>query len=90
MGNRFIERPAKAGRLFLDGGYVDSANGAAARFQCVKAPTNMELTQLVHTVAQRVGHFLEQQGLLERDAENIYLAADAVEEGPIDRMLGIR
>ena len=73
--------------LFLDGVYVDHPNGTA-RFCWVKAPTSQELTQLVHTIAHRVGRFLERQGLLERDAENSYLASDAVDEGPMDQLLG--
>jgi len=52
--------------LFLDGVYVDQPDGAA-RFRWVKAPTSAELTQLAHTIAYRVGRFLERQGLLERD-----------------------
>ena len=40
------------------------------RFRWVKAPTSAELTQLTHTIAQRVGRFLERQGLLERDADD--------------------
>ena len=59
--------------LFLDGVYVDGANGSRARFQWTKAPTSAELTQLAHTLAHRVGRLLERQGLLERDAENSYL-----------------
>ena len=59
--------------LFLDGVYVDSANGSSPRFRWVKAPTSAELTHLTHTIARRVGRFLERQGLLERDAENSYL-----------------
>lgn len=74
-------------RLFLDGVYVDQPNGAA-RFRGVKAPTSRELTQLAHTIAQRVGRFLERQGLLERDAENSYLAGDAVDEDPMAQLLG--
>jgi len=49
--------------------YVDTPNGTA-RFRWVKAPSNQELSQLAHTVAHRVGRFLERQGLLDRDAEN--------------------
>ncbi len=59
--------------LFLDGVYVDGVNGT--RFRWVKAPTTQELTQLAHTIAHRAGRFLERQGLLERDAENSYLAS---------------
>jgi hypothetical protein len=54
----------------------------------VKAPTSAELTNLTHTIAHRVGRFLERQGLLERDAENSYLAGDAVEGGSLDQLLG--
>ncbi len=32
--------------------------------------------------------FLEREGLLERDAENSYLAGDAVDEGPMNELLG--
>ena len=73
--------------LFLDGVYVDGANGST-RFWCIKAPTGAELTQLAHRIAHRVGRFLERQGLLERDAENGYLATDAVNEDPINTLLG--
>ncbi|VAX12385.1 hypothetical protein MNBD_GAMMA24-1179 [hydrothermal vent metagenome] len=74
--------------LFLDGVYLDSATGSASRFCWVKAPTSAELTQLAHTIAQRIGRFLERQGLLERDAENSYLASDAVDEDPMTQLLG--
>ena len=72
--------------LFLDGVYT--AHGAAARFQWVQAPTNEERTQLTHTIAQRVGRFLERQGLLERAAENSYLAGDVVADDPMDQLRG--
>ena len=42
--------------LFLDGVYVDGANGT--QFRWVKAPNSGELTQLAHRIAQRVGRFL--------------------------------
>ncbi len=74
--------------LLLDGVCVDGVNGSAARFRWVKAPTHEDLTQLVHTIAQRVARFLERQGLLERDAENSYLASEPVQEGPMDHLLG--
>jgi hypothetical protein len=54
----------------------------------VKAPTSAELTRLAHTIARRVGRFLERQGLLERDAENSYLATDSVEDDPMTPLLG--
>ena len=74
--------------LFLDGVYVDSANGSSARFRWVKAPTSADLTHLTHTIAQRVGRCLERQGLLERDAANSYLSGDAMEAGPLDELGG--
>ena len=74
--------------LFLDGVYIDGANGTAPRFRWVKAPTSEELTHLVHRIARRIGRFLEQQGLLERDAENGYLAVPAEDEGPMDQLRG--
>jgi hypothetical protein len=77
--------------LFLDGVYIDSADRSRARFRWVKAPTNSELTQLTCTIAQRVGRYLERQGLLVRDADNSYLTAeglDADDEVPMHHLLG--
>ena len=42
------------------------------------APTTAELTELTHTLAERVGRFLQRQGLLECDGEHSYLAEEAV------------
>ena len=42
--------------------------------------------QLTHTIAQRIACYLERQGLLERDAENSYLTADAMAEAPMDQL----
>ena len=47
--------------LFLDGVYVKRADGSM-RFRWVKAPPSVELSQLTHRIAQRVGRFLERQG----------------------------
>ncbi len=60
----------------------------SVQFRSVKAPTSAELTALAQTLAQRIGRFLERQRLLERDAENSYLAAEAVEAGPMEQLLG--
>ena len=62
--------------LFLDGVY--SSNGHPKGFRQVKAPSRAELTRLTHTIAQRVGRYLERQGLVERDTGNIFLTQDAV------------
>ncbi len=73
--------------LVLDGVYVDRVDESVG-FRWVKAPTSAELTRLAHTIAHRVGRFLERHGLLERDAENSFLAGDAVDEDPMDQLLG--
>ena len=73
--------------LFLDGVYVDRLNGSV-RFRWVGSPTTQELTQLSRTIARPVGRYLERQGLLERDAENSYLASDTGFEGTMDQLLG--
>jgi hypothetical protein len=70
--------------LFLDGVYVERLDGPL-RFRWVKAPSGAELTRLTQTLARRIGRYLERQGLLERDAENSYLAGDELEAGPTYR-----
>ena len=103
MSKQVFVTPITRAQL-LDGVYVDGAKGSSTRFRWVKAPTSAELTHLTHTIAQRVGRFLQRQGLLEREAddcmdagggathgavaENSYLAGDAVEGGPLDPLLG--
>jgi len=72
--------------LFLDGVYGGDAD--SAQFRWVKAPTNSELTQLTHTIAQRLARYLERQGLLERDTENSYLALERADEDPMDQLRG--
>ncbi len=39
------------------------------------------------TLALRIGRYLERQGLLERDAENSYLADDELEHGAMAQLL---
>ena len=73
--------------LFLDGVYVVGADGTVEWFRWVSAPTTAELTELTHTIAERVGRFLQRQGLLECDGEQSYLAAEAVDEGTMDPLL---
>ena len=72
--------------LFLDGLYVDQPDGAT-RFQRIMAPGSEELSRLATTLAERVGRYLERQGLLERDVENSYLAG-AVDDDPLNQFLG--
>jgi len=75
--------------LFLDGVY--SSNRHPKWFRQVKAPNRAELTRLTRTIAQRVGRYLERQGLVERDTGNIFLTQDAVDasnEDPTNQLLG--
>ena len=73
--------------LFLDGVYVERSDGTL-HFRWVKAPSGAELVRLTQTLAQRIGRYLERQGLLERDAENSYLAGDELEAGSMEQLLG--
>jgi hypothetical protein len=73
--------------LFLDGVYVDQPDGLL-RFRWVKEPSRAELARLSHTLAERIARYLERQGLLERDAENSYLAGDMIEDGAIEQLQG--
>ena len=63
--------------LFLDGVYIDSTRGSRTRFRRGKAPTSDELTQLTYAIARRIAHYLERQGLLERDVEGAWLTSSA-------------
>jgi hypothetical protein len=54
----------------------------------VTAPSSAELARLTQALALRIGRYLERQGLLERDAQNCYLAGDDLEAGPMAQLLG--
>ena len=60
----------------------------SSRFRWVKAPTDAELSKLTHTIAYRIGRYLERQGWLARDAENSYLALENLDEEPMDQLRG--
>ncbi len=53
-----------------------------------EAPTRETVLQLTHTLADRIGRFLERQGLLERNKKNSYLSEEALDEGLMSRLLG--
>ena len=77
--------------IFLDGVYTGGSNGLPIWFRQVKAPNRAELTRLTHTIAQRVGRYLERQGLVERDVGNIFLTQEAVhasDDDPKNQLLG--
>jgi hypothetical protein len=76
--------------LFLDGVYIEDKYGTS-RFRRVNAPTGDELSNLTHTIANRVGRYLDRRGLLESDADNTWLTLEAVfspEEDPSNQLLG--
>ncbi len=77
--------------LFLDGVYTGDSNGHLMLFRQAKAPNREELTRLTHTIAQRVGRYLERQGLVERDTGSVYLTPEAVDasgDDPSNQLLG--
>jgi len=72
-------------------GRWDRSDSLALRFSQVKAPSGTELTLLTHTIATRVGRYLERQGLLERDTGQPYLTSEALgndDETPMPQLLG--
>jgi len=67
--------------LVLDGVYVSSEDPATAPvFRRVPSPTTAQLQCLLERISQRIGRYLERQGLLVRDPENDYLQLDALDE----------
>jgi hypothetical protein len=72
--------------LFLDGESVEDRE--RLRFRRVKAPARAELEALVQSLSERVGRHLERRGLLERDAENGYLALEPQGEEALAPVLG--
>jgi hypothetical protein len=51
--------------LFLDGVYTITPWGKS-RFHRTNAPDQRELTELVHTISQRVAGFLEREGMMKK------------------------
>jgi hypothetical protein len=72
--------------LFLDGAYCIDAS--APVFRRVEAPGERELQALVERLAERIGRALERAGLLERDAEQSYLAREPQAGGAMDDLIG--
>ena len=65
--------------LFLDGVFTTTKQKQTI-FVRTKGPSLNELNKLVHTMSHRVARYLERQGLLVRDDENIYLQLDHVDD----------
>ena len=55
---------------------------------CTPPPIVEQLQQLLHQISDRVGHFLERRGILERDKDNSSLRLDGLEEDPIQDIHG--
>ncbi len=66
--------------LFLDGVYIDDANKEKQSFHPVVRHKTKDLVSLTHKISLRIARYLERSGLIERDAENSYLSADATDE----------
>jgi ribosomal protein S27E len=74
--------------LFLDGVYVVERPDGSLRFPLGEGPEQRRADPTGADLARRIGRFLERQGLLERDAENSYLAGDGLEAGPMEQLIG--
>lgn len=72
--------------LFLDGVYLIDREPSV--FRRLPAPRPQALEQLIHTISQRVGAFLEREGLLVRDIENTYLQLEPPDESAMNDLLG--
>jgi Putative transposase/Transposase zinc-binding domain len=73
--------------IFPGGVYL--ADGADPPvFRHVDEPGAKALQALVERIADRIGRVLEKRGLVERDYENAWLAADVAGTGPLDDLLG--
>jgi len=72
--------------LFLDGVYLTGHEPPV--FRRLPAPRPQALEGLIHTISQRVGAYLEREGLLVRDIENTYLQLSAPDESAINDLLG--
>jgi hypothetical protein len=73
--------------LFLDGVYTTTHWGKN-RFHRANAPSQQELTVLVHTISHRVARYLEREGILERYEESSYLNLEDQGEDPMQQLLG--
>lgn len=57
-------------------------------FRRVKPPSVAKLDGLIHRVSERVGRFLERQGLLVTDLENSYLTLEWRDDTALDNLSG--
>jgi hypothetical protein len=72
--------------LLLDGLYL--INREQPLFRRLPAPRPRALEALIQTISQRVGAYLEREGLLVRDIENSYLQLDDPDESAMSDLVG--
>ena len=72
--------------LVLDGAYLVDTEPPV--FRRIEPPRQEELQALVERMAEWIGHALERQGFLARDAESSYLELDAAAGGPLRDLIG--
>ncbi len=65
--------------LFLNGVY-GTGDPDASLFRRVPAPTRAQLQAMLVRISQRVGRYLQRQGLLVRGPEQDYLQLDVLDE----------
>lgn len=73
---------------YLWHGVYVPVEGAAPVFRHVPEPTGSELQELVQQIVACIGKVLEQRGLIERDMENAWLAAQGEGGERISRRIG--
>jgi hypothetical protein len=61
-----------------------AVTAATVRSRAISRPWGPSLTALASRIAERVGRFLERQGLLERDREPPSLSELALEDEPME------
>ena len=91
-----LRRPLYGGERCAAGGrgaapLADAAVGTELSLPVavpVGEPTRRSLERLVHTIGQRVGAYLEHQGLVVRDIENTYRALESTKASAMDDLLG--
>jgi len=74
--------------LFLDGESL--IDGQQPVFRRLPAPRPQALEALNQTISQRLGAYLEREGLLVRDIESTYLQLESSDESALNDLPAIR
>ena len=72
--------------LFLDGVYL--VDHEPPVFHRLPPPSPRALEALIQSISQRIGAFLEREGLLVRDIENSYLQLESPDDSALNDLLG--